>query len=108
MTIVRVKRGLRPFSNLSIGSPSQNEGDSGSANMGFPVQVVPLPYGLKFYYATRDGTAQVAGSDYSPTSGSATIIAGQTSATVNVGVLGDTNVEPDESFFLDVTSMAYV
>lgn len=51
-------------------------------------------------YATRDGTA-TAGTDYTATSGSLTIPAGQLSGTIDVPILGDTDVESDEAFYLD-------
>ncbi|PYS92782.1 MAG: hypothetical protein DMF64_07960 [Acidobacteria bacterium] len=54
-------------------------------------------------YATADGTA-TAGSDYAATSGSLTFNPGETSKTVSVNVSGDTVVEPDETFMLNLSN----
>jgi len=48
-------------------------------------------------YASEDGTAE-AGSDYLPTSGTVSILAGETAGTIAVPVVGDPIIEPDESF----------
>ena len=47
--------------------------------------------------ATANGSA-VAWSDYVPASGTVTVPAGQTAATLSVAVRGDTALEPDETF----------
>jgi hypothetical protein len=54
---------------------------------------------------TRDGTAH-AGSDYDPLDSTVTIPAGETSpeGTLPVYILGDLDVEPDETFFIDLQS----
>jgi hypothetical protein len=59
-------------------------------------------------YATADGTA-IAGTfteinDYAPVSGTLTIPAGQSTATIGVLVAGDTTFEPDETFFLNLSN----
>jgi Calx-beta domain-containing protein len=54
-------------------------------------------------YATNDGTA-TAGTDYTAKSGTKTIAAGATSATVNVQVDDDALYEGDESFALDLAN----
>lgn len=53
-------------------------------------------------YATADGTAQ-AGSDYVAASGTLTVAAGQTSATLAVALLDDTLVEGSETLTLKLT-----
>ncbi len=53
-------------------------------------------------YATADGTAD-AGSDYSGTSGTLTIDAGDTSATIEVPILDDADLEPAETFSLTLS-----
>jgi hypothetical protein len=55
-------------------------------------------------YATADGTATVADSDYLATSGPLSFTAGQTSKTVDVTVNGDTKNEGDETFFVNLSS----
>src|SRR5205823_13043755 len=54
-------------------------------------------------YATADGTA-MAGSDYQATSGTLTFMPGETQKTVTVSVIGDTANEPDETFFVRLSS----
>ena len=55
-------------------------------------------------YATHDGTA-TAGQDYTAKSGTLTFAPGETTKTVSVPVLADTNVdENDENFTLDLAN----
>lgn len=58
-------------------------------------------------YATSNGTA-TAGSDYTAKTGSVSIAAGKTSATVSVTVAGDAAVEGDETFSVDVLGVSPV
>src|SRR5213075_726839 len=60
-----------------------------------------------FDIATQDNTATTANNDYVAKSLTNQIIpAGQSTYTFSVTVNGDTNVEPDESFFVNVTNVA--
>jgi Calx-beta domain len=54
-------------------------------------------------YATNDGTATIADSDYVTATGTLTFTAGQTARTVDVTVNGDDGVEPDEGLTLDLS-----
>jgi hypothetical protein len=54
-------------------------------------------------YSTRDGTAK-AGQDYIATSGTATIVAGETYTLIPVEILADNINEPDETFSLVLTN----
>ena len=54
-------------------------------------------------FATSNGTA-MAGSDYTATSGTLTVPAGQVSATVDVTLLDDSAVEPTETLTLQLTA----
>jgi hypothetical protein len=65
------------------------------------VQVVTV------HYATADGTA-TAGSDYVASSGTATIPAGSQSATISIPIKGDTTVEPNESFSINLSNATNV
>src|SRR5690606_8972333 len=61
--------------------------------------------GVSFEVATADGTA-TAGSDYVAIAPTAmTIAEGDDSATVTVQVIGDTDSEADETFFVNVTNV---
>ena len=54
-------------------------------------------------FRTRDGSAR-AGSDYVGAEGTVTIPPGSTRATVTVDVIGDMLDEPDETFYVDLTT----
>jgi hypothetical protein len=54
-------------------------------------------------YSTADGSA-LAGSDYLPVSGRLNFTKGQTSKTILIPVMGDTDAEPDEYFFVNLSS----
>ncbi len=90
---------------LSISDPATvTEGNSGTTNLKFTVRLAATnTKPVKVDYATADGTA-TAGSDYSATTGTLTIAAGQTSGDILVPVNGDTNFEADETFKLDLSN----
>ena len=54
---------------------------------------------ISIYYETRDGTA-IAGQDYISTSGTATLLAGETYIAIAVDIIGDDTPEADETFSL--------
>jgi len=56
-------------------------------------------------FATANNSA-IAGRDYNATSGSVRIRAGSTSATISVAIRGDTTVEANETFFVNITSVS--
>lgn len=93
---------------LSINDVSVNEGDSGTTDAVFTISLsAPAPLGgTAFDIATTDGTATTADNDYVAQSLTAVLIpAGQSSTTFTVQVNGDTAVEPDETFFVNVTNI---
>jgi hypothetical protein len=104
--IVRISDEVVP--SLSIDDVSQLEGDAGTKTFTFTVSLtVPAPAGgVSFDIATADGTATAASGDYV-----AKVLTGQmipengTSYTFPVVVNGDTNIEPDERFFVNVTNV---
>lgn len=85
---------------LSVGSPVLTEGNAGNKIVTFEVRLSE-PYGsdLSIPFRTVDGSA-TAGADYGAKSGSVTFKAGQTVATVEVAVRGDTTQEGTEFFSL--------
>jgi hypothetical protein len=85
--------------------PSLVEGNAGSTNDPFTVTLSePLPFTTTVHYATANDTA-TAPSDYTPTSGTLTFAPFQTSAIVNVPVIGDTIDEPlNETFKLNLSN----
>jgi uncharacterized repeat protein (TIGR01451 family) len=93
------------FPSVSISDASVTEGDSGSATMTFTVSVAPgATPSSKVDYATADGSATTADGDYAGTSGTLHFTTGgPTSQTVGVTVNGDTKVEPDETFSVNLS-----
>ncbi len=86
--------------NLSVTNFSVPEGNDGPAQVGFVVNLSTVAdQDATVHYTTANGTA-AAGDDYTATTGTLTIPAGQTSGTVFVEVNGDTLGEPDETFSL--------
>jgi large repetitive protein len=87
--------------SVSIADASTAEGTGGTKDLTFTVTRSPSPPGnpgdVTVFYETRDGTAK-AGSDYTTTSGSVTIPANQTTATIDVPITTDSVDEPDEAF----------
>lgn len=91
---------------VSIGDGRVTEGDSGTATMAFAVSLSSASSSaVTVNYATSNGTA-TAGQDYNATSGALTFAPGVTSQLVNVGVIGDTTDESDETFTVTLTAPA--
>lgn len=90
---------------LAVNDVSAFEGDSGTSTMifGFGLSAPAGVGGVTIQYTTNNGTA-TAGSDYVANTGTATIAEGATSTTVGIVINGDTTTEPDETFFVDITS----
>ena len=94
--------------SLSINNVTQNEGNSGTINFNFTVSLsAPAPAGgVTFNIVTADNTATTANSDYVAKSlTSQTIPAGSSSYNFSVAVNGDAVVEPNETFFVNVTNV---
>jgi predicted extracellular nuclease len=95
--------------DVSINDVSQAEGNAGTSTFNFIVQLSqPAPAGgITFDVATTDDTATTADSDYMAfTMNGVTIPQGQQQFAVDVTVNGDTTVEPDEQFFVDLRNVA--
>lgn len=90
--------------NVSIGNVSVTEGNSGTATARFTVTLSAAATGpVTVTYATANGTA-IAGSDYTAKNGVLSFAAGETTKTVDVLVTGDTLVESDETFLVQLTA----
>jgi uncharacterized repeat protein (TIGR01451 family) len=96
-----------PSPTLSISSPSQPEGNSGTTPMNFVVSLSTVSgRDVMFTRATQDGTATAANNDYVPlTAAQATIPAGELSISIPVLINGDTSFEGDETFSLNITGV---
>ncbi|WP_286198924.1 Calx-beta domain-containing protein [Mycolicibacterium sp. ELW1] len=90
--------------SISIADATAAEGNSGSTSMGFTVTLSKASTTtVTLNYTTVNGTA-TAGQDYTAGSGIITFAPGVVSQVVNVGVLGDTTVEPTETFTVTLSN----
>ncbi|MBD7923830.1 putative Ig domain-containing protein [Xanthomonas bonasiae] len=88
---------------LSIDDVSVNEGNSGTTTATFTVSLSAASgQTVSVNYASADGTA-TAGSDYVARSGTLTFAPGTTAQGVAITVNGDTAVEPNETFSVDLS-----
>jgi hypothetical protein len=93
-----------PKPTVSVEDYSLAEGSSGSQPALFTVNLSPAsPLRVTVAYATANGTA-TAGTDYTATSGTLVFAPGETSMSVDVPVIGDTTLEPDETFMLTLSN----
>src|SRR5690242_15757971 len=90
--------------NISINDVSISEGDSGTKVATLTVTRTGGTAAFDLNYATADGTAS-AGSDYvAQPGGTVSFAAGDLTKTISVTINGDTSVEPDETFFVNLLS----
>lgn len=93
-----------PTISISPAAQSVVEGNSGTKSVSFTVSLnAPSTFTVKVSYATANAGA-TAGSDYNAASGLLTFLPGQTSKSISVLVKGDTAVEPNEVFNVNLTS----
>jgi len=91
-----------PLPTLSINDVTVSEGNAGTVSANFTVNLnAASGRAVSVGYATADGTA-AAVSDYQPKSGTLIFAAGQTTQQVAVPVNGDTLLEPNETFFVNL------
>ena len=90
-----------PMPTIDVDSPSAGEADT---SMTFTISLdVAAAVDVSVDYATADGSALDA-EDYTGASGSATVVAGNTSTTVDVAILDDGVYEGDEDFSLGLSN----
>jgi hypothetical protein len=88
---------------ITASNASIAEGDSGTTSLVFPLTLSnPSMQAVTVNYSTANGTA-TAGSDFTAASGSATFAPGQTTQTITVSVTGETDLEPDETFTVNLS-----
>lgn len=89
---------------ISVSDATVTEGNSGQVNLVFTVTLsAPSALPVTVTYATSNGTA-TAGSDYEGQTTTVTIQPGQTSAAINVRVIGDAVFEPNETVTLTLSN----
>jgi hypothetical protein len=97
---------------VTMSDASVTEGNSGTKAMVFTVSLSDFPLStVTAVYSTANGTATggtaaTAGIDYLATAGTLTFGLGQISQTITVLVLGDTVPEPNETLFVNLTSVS--
>src|SRR6185503_15070214 len=80
-------------------------GNSGTTTATLTVTLTPAStQAVTVAYATANGTATTAGSDYVAKNGTLTFAAGVTTQSIAVTVNGDTTVEPNETFVVNLSS----
>jgi Zn-dependent metalloprotease len=90
---------------LSASDTTVVEGNSGSTDAFVNVTLSSAGVGpVTVDFATADGTATTADNDYTAATGTITFAPGQTTRTVTVSVVGDTTVEPSETFFVNLSN----
>lgn len=102
-----------PAPTISIASVTAPEPTSGSTNFVFTVSLTnPSSTQINVNYATATagastpatgGAGCTAGVDYVDTAGTLQFAAGETSKQVNVPVCSDNSLEPDETFFVNLS-----
>ncbi|HEX8911731.1 MAG TPA: NPCBM/NEW2 domain-containing protein [Humisphaera sp.] len=87
---------------ISINDVSAAEGKSGTTALTFTISRTKTSGASSVKWATANGTA-TAGSDYAAAGGTVSFSSGQATKTVSVTVTGDTAVEPDERFYVNLS-----
>jgi predicted extracellular nuclease len=90
--------------SVSVADASTNEGDSGTTPLNFTLTLTqPAPTLVQVRLHTEDGTATVADGDYEALDQVVTFAAGDTEQKVGVIVRGDTRIEPNENFSVQLS-----
>jgi len=94
-----------PTPSLRINDVTMTEGNAGTRTFTFTVTLSAASAStVTVKFATANGTATVAGNDYNSATGTLTFTPGQTSKLVTVTVKGDTAVEGNETFFVNLSA----
>src|SRR5438067_1922196 len=100
-----LEKRIAPASAISISDVSLAEGDAGLTAFTFHVTLdqADAVNPITVHYATADGTATIADSDYIAKADTIlTFDPGDTDKTITVFVRGDTKVEQNETFTVDL------
>ncbi|HWF88558.1 MAG TPA: FG-GAP-like repeat-containing protein [Pyrinomonadaceae bacterium] len=91
--------------NISINDVTVGEGNSGTRAATFTLTLSAPSVETVFVRATTAGATATAFSDYNGLNLNISIPAGTVSKTFNVTILGDTNPESDETFFVNLSDV---
>jgi len=101
---IQIQLGAVIVPEISITDVSVNEGNNATTSANFILSLnSSISQPITVAYGTSDGTA-LASSDYSATTGVVTFASGETLKTITVNVVGDTLVEPNETFNVNLSS----
>lgn len=91
---------------VSVNTPAVVEGNTGTANLTFTVSLsAPATAPISMSYTTQDGTGTLANNDYTATNGTLNFAVGESSKTITVPVVGDINIEPNETVGLVLSNL---
>ncbi len=91
---------------LSIAGSSGPEGNAGTTPRVFTATLsAPVQGQVQVGYASADGSATLADVDYQAASGTLTFASSVTTQTLSVDIVGDTEVEPDQSFAVNLSNL---
>ena len=94
-----------PVPSMSINDVSITEGNSGYKNLTFTVTLSNPSYRtVSVNFATANGTATSGGTaDYVATNGTLSFTSGVITQTISVQIIGDIIIEPNETFFVNLS-----
>jgi hypothetical protein len=93
-----------PQPAISVADASKAESNAGASDLIFTVTLSNASFqSVTVVYATADDTA-TSPSDYQAVNGTLTFAPGETARTISVPVAGDSAVEADEKFFVNLSS----
>ncbi len=99
---IRSDDGSTDHQAMFVSSPVVTEGDNGNREAVFEISLSrPATEAFSVDFKTVNGSGR-AGKDYEARSGEISFSEGQTSATVAIAIIGDTDIEPNETFTLVV------
>lgn len=92
---------------LDIADATVEEGNDGTRSLVFTAELSQPAGagGVRLRYATRDGSATTADGDYLAASGEATIAEGEVRVQITVTLNGDTRIEGDETFVIELSGI---
>lgn len=92
------------LAQISVGDATIVEGDNGFSYVTLPLSLDKVStLQSKISFSTANGTA-LSGSDYVTTTGTVTIAPGQRTGTIRIPIYGDTLIEPNEIFTVNLSN----
>ncbi|MEZ4903422.1 MAG: Calx-beta domain-containing protein [Spirosomataceae bacterium] len=91
---------------FSINDVSVSEGNAGTTTMTFTVTRTSTATAESIQYTTANNTATTADNDYVASSGTLNFALGDNSETITIIINGDTKVEANETFFVNLSNVS--